>query len=286
MENLAFLALCGLWALMVWAFFGGCIARVAAVRLAAGERVGWVPMLRHAGTKWRAYVAAPLFPLATVLLLALPVGLAGFLLLRLDWTVLLAGILWPLLLLAGLLMAVFLLGLSFGWPLMWATIASEGTDSFDALSRSYNYTFQRPLRYLFYAIVAAVLGILGWILVVNFAGAVIALTYGAAAWGAGAVRVDAIAAASPQWGALGVGAVLIRFWVGCVKLLAVGFLTSYFWTASTAIYLLLRRDVDATEMDEVYLDEEGQQTYGLPPIKTDAAGAPVVDDTNAATEAD
>jgi len=285
-QKLAFLALCGLWAVLVWAFFGGCIARVAAVRLAAGERVTWGAMLRHARTKWRAYVAAPLFPLVTVLLLTLPVALAGFLFLRLDWTVLIAGLVWPLLLLAGFLMALLLLGLAFGWPLMWATIASEGTDSFDALSRSYSYTYERPLHYLFYAVVAAVFGILGWIVVVNFAAGVIALTTGAAAWGAGAARVDEVTAAS-GFSALGAGAALIRFWIGCVKLLAVAYLFSYFWTAATAIYLLLRRNVDATEMDEVFLDEDGQQqTFGLPPITTDAAGAPVVDETGAAAEAD
>ena len=38
--------------------------------------------------------------------------------------------------------------------------------------------------------------------------------------------------------------------------MGVGYLFSYFWTASTAIYYLLRRDIDATEMDEVYIEEE------------------------------
>jgi hypothetical protein len=76
----------------------------------------------------------------------------------------------------------------------------------------------------------------------------------------------------------GTGAAIIRFWVLCVKLLAMGFVFSYFWTAASAIYLLLRRDVDATEMDEVFLEEE-EQTYGLPPLKLDSAGAPIVDDT-------
>jgi hypothetical protein len=65
-------------------------------------------------------------------------------------------------------------------------------------------------------------------------------------------------------------------------MLAVGFLYSYFWTASTCIYLLLRRDADATEMDEVFLEEEQEEaTFGLPPIETDQAGAPVVDEAGA-----
>ena len=78
---------------------------------------------------------------------------------------LVGGMFWPLALLAGLIMALLLVGLAVGWPLMWATISVEATDPFDALSRSYSYAFHRPIRYLFYVIVAAVLGLLGWYLV-------------------------------------------------------------------------------------------------------------------------
>ena len=74
------------------------------------------------------------------------------------------------------------------------------------------------------------------------------------------------------------GAVLIHFWAGCVKLLAVGYLFSYFWTASTAVYFLLRRDVDHTEMDEVFLDaDQSEPSPELPTIGKDEAGAPVAD---------
>ncbi len=283
LSGLACLVLCGLWSVAVWAFFGGAITRIAAVALAADEQVGWGAAIRHAGPKWPAYFSAPLFPVVGILLIAVVVGLLG-LLLRMDVGVLLGALVWPLLLIAGLLMAILLLGLVFGWPLMWATISAEGTDSFDALSRAYAYVFQRPLHYLFYAVVAALFGALGWLLVSNFAAAVINLTYWAAGWGAGwdgdVARIKSIIDGSESLGGIGgAGATLIHFWTGCVKLLAVGFLFGYFWTASTAIYFLLRRDVDATEMDEVFLDEDtSEQTYGLPPIATDEAAAPVVDD--------
>ena len=55
-----------------------------------------------------------------------------------------------------------------------------------------------------------------------------------------------------------------------IPLVAVAFLSSYFWTVSTAIYFLLRRDVDATEMDEVYLPDD-EHDYALPPLSGDAA---------------
>src|SRR5438067_10190076 len=41
---------------------------------------------------------------------------------------------------------------------MYATISTEASDSFDALSRSYSYVYQAPWQYLWYAFVAAVYG--------------------------------------------------------------------------------------------------------------------------------
>ena len=157
-----------------------------------------------------------------------------------DIGLVLVGLIWPLLLLAGLLMALLLLGLVFGWPLMWATISTEGTDSFDALSRSYAYVFQRPLHYLFYAVVAAVLGWLGWLLVSTFASAVIWLTSWAVAWGCGADRIMQIDSGGMK-GIGHAGSEIIHFWVICVRFLAVGYFYGYFWTAASAIYLLLPR---------------------------------------------
>lgn len=291
LTRLVFLLLCGLWALAIWAFFGGAITRVAAVELAREERVGWGAMLHHARSKWRSYFGAPLLLLVFALPFALGMAVVGI---CLRWNVglLLAGaLLWPLMLLGGLVMTYLLVWLAFGWPLMWATVSAEGEDSFDALSRSREYVFQRPLHYLFYVFVAVLLGWLGWLVVSNFAAGVIASTHWAADWGAdtsrwpvgaGDRRIDLLLSEESDFGALGrFGAGLILFWSACLKLLAVGFLYSYFWTASTCIYFLLRYDTQGTEMDEVFLDEEPDEpAYGLPPLETDEAGAPVVaDDT-------
>ncbi|MEA1950418.1 MAG: hypothetical protein U9N87_03480 [Planctomycetota bacterium] len=270
MSEVVFWFLCGLWAIAVWSFVGGAITRTSAVQLAADEKLGWSSMSTYALTHWRSYFAAPLFPLLGVLLVTIPILVLG-LLLRSDATTWIAGVLWILPLAGSLLSAILLLGLLFGWPLMWPTISSEGTDSFDALSRSYAYVFQRPLQYLFYTIVAAVFGALGWLFVMNFAAGVVHLTYWSASWGAGNEAVQTTMSA-------GGGATVVRFWTGCVKILAVGYLYSYFWTAATAIYFVLRRDVDATEMDEVFLDD-AERSRDLPPIGTDEQGAPIVEET-------
>ncbi len=280
------LILCGLLSVAVWAFFGAAICRIAAVQLAADEQVGWGAALRFACRKWPSYFCAPLLPIGGVLLAAIPVLVLGFIM-RANIGLLLGGLLWPLALVAGVFMALLLLGLLFGWPLMWATISAEGTDSFDALSRTYAYLFQRPLHYLFYTAVAGFLGWLGWLLVENFAAGVVWMSYWAAGWGSGHDQIQSILGSGESLGGVGyAGAVLVRFFAGCVKLLAVGYLFSYFWTAAVAIYFLLRRDVDATETDEVFLDADAsEQTFGLPTVATDEAGAPVAEDDVAPTEA-
>ncbi len=278
--------LCGLLGVAIWAFFGAAICRMAAVQLAADEQVGWGAALRFACRKWPSYCFAPLLPIGGVLLAAIPVAVLG-LLMRANVGLLLGGFLWPLALAAGAFMALLLLGVLFGWPLMWATISAEGTDSFDALSSSYAYLFQRPLHYVCYAAVAGFFGWLGWLLVQNFAAGVVWMSYWAAGWGSGSDQIQSILGGGESLTGVGyAGSVLVRFWAGCVKLLAVGYLFSYFWTAAVAIYFLLRRDVDATETDEVFLDADAsEQSFGLPAIRTDKAGAPVAEDDAGPSEA-
>ncbi|MCE9555574.1 MAG: hypothetical protein K8T91_19675, partial [Planctomycetes bacterium] len=229
--------------------------------------------LRH----WLDYFTAPLYPLLGVMLLTLLVMVLGVVA-RIDVGAFVAAVFWPLALLAGLLMAALLLGLFFGWPLMFSTVSVEGNDAFDALSRSYAYVFQRPLHYLFYGLVAAVLGTLGYFLVAFFSEAVIHLTTWAASWGSGNARMSVLTGfPDPTKIASDSYAVSIfAFWHALVRLIAAGFAISYLWSATTAIYLLLRRDVDAAEMDEVQLEQD--ERFGLPPLTTDERGVPGVAD--------
>jgi hypothetical protein len=289
-----FLLVCGLWELAVWSFFGGAITRLAAVALAREESLSWGYLASYAQSKWPSYFAAPLFPLFGVVLAAIPLALFG-LLLRTEVGMVIAGALWFLVLLAGLFMAVLLVGLFFGFPLMWATISAEGTDAFDALSRAYAYTYQRPLLYALYSIAAGALGMLGWLVVVIFTSAIVDLGVWGVSWCSGesfALQASAsfpwrgLLVDGPSFGLLDAdsgsstgrfGLGLIRFWIDLAVTLAMAFMFSYFWTANTAIYFLLRRHVDATEMDEVFVPEEGDR--GLPPLDHDAAGVPGVADT-------
>ena len=352
-----FLLLSAIWAAIVWAWLGGALTRMAAVQLTLEERLPLRKALDFARQKWAAYFWAPFYPIIGAAVVSLPVIALGWLL-RWSLGAWVVAVLWPVALGCGLVMAVILLGLLVGWPLMWATVSVEGTDTFDALSRSYAYSFQRPLHYLFYAVVASLLGVLGWLVVFAFGWATVYFGFWAASWSAGHRTVttvvsrvpdvggplhrqgqawplrmpplrrdvqppgnardgvpsgapaDALQAtdrmgtsapdtqpgdtaqreASSDAGALAApGAIkLLAGWVALVRAIVLGFAFSFFWTTATAVYLVLRHDVDATPIDEVYLDEEEQEASQLPPLQTDAKGAPLVadkEDENGSTSA-
>jgi hypothetical protein len=118
-----------------------------------------------------------------------------------------------------------------------------------------------------------------------FTEGVIELTFWAASWGAGAARInelravmsgaDHLTSGDEAGTVLVLGAFGLSLWVGLVRAIATAFTYSFFWCLATAMYLLLRQDVDQTEFDEVFL-EEGDEPYGLPPLKPDRHGVPLV----------
>ena len=274
------LSLSGIWAIGVWSIFGGAVSRIAALYLTRGELLGPIAALRAAVLKAGASAGSPLIALLGATALSVPLILLG-LLIRFDFLALFAGLAWVLVLAWGLMLAVVLLGLLFGWPLMWATVGVERTDAFDGVSRCYAYLYQRPLQWLFYIGVATVLGWMGEAVVHGFAQAAITLAEWTVSWGAGNQRVAELVhlPAEEAWEALGglaaSGAGAIGFWKWTLTAIAASFPLAYLWSATVGIYLLLRRHVDSTEMDEIALDQREPQ-QGLPPLETDETGVPAV----------
>jgi hypothetical protein len=279
-----YLVVGGMLSLVIWSLIGGAITRTTALQLGREQRLGVRASLRFSLGKLLSYFSAPLYPLMGVALFCGAMFLFVGLPMNADVGLLWAGLVWIFALIFGALMALLLLGLLFGWPLMWATISTEGSDAFDALSRSYAYTFQRPLHYLFFAIVAAVLGALTWMLVLQLGAFIVHFTWWAADWGIFDEKRHgfALAVAAGDTQALEEFSPLGRFGLRLIGLCnslvfaaAYSFSYGYFWVAATAMYLLLRREVDHTETDEVYTDDEGE-LFGLPPLAKDAAGVPGV----------
>ncbi len=286
-----------IWTLVVWGIFGGAISRMAAVQFARNEKISTREALRFTRERWQSFITAPLFPLVFLGVLTFVLILFGLFsgLIPIVGDVIIAGLLWPIVIVLGLIMAVVLVGLV-GWPLMNPTISVEGSDNFNALSRSYSYVYQAPWHYLWYSTVALVYGAV----LVFFVGLMGSLTIYLGQWGVS--QAPFLSSSDPAsdreptylfvnaptsfgWRNLllngspyvdkstepyqmdekymrsmkpwnYVGAFLVSIWLYFIFLLIVGFGYSYFWTASTIIYLLLRQKVDDTDLEEIHMEEE------------------------------
>ena len=271
----------GLWVMAVWALFGGAIARIAALYLTRGETLGPVAALKSAVGSWVSTLAAPSFCFGVIAIFVLLLMLVG-LVMRLGFLAFLAALVWPTVLFMGVAVAIFAIGLLAGWPLMWTTIAAERTDSFDGVSRGYAFTFQRPLHFVFFLLVATALGLLAQAAVSLLVDGSLRATHWAIDRGLGDEDSKALflGVATPPAESLGVldraSAKLIRFWSAGLAALATAFPMAYLWPAAMGMYLLLRQQIDSTELGEVALDE-GQPERGLPPLINDpATGVPTM----------
>jgi hypothetical protein len=268
-------------ALVIWAIFGGAIARIAAVQVARDEKISVRQALSFSTAKFLSFLSAPIIPIGIIVIVGLVVSFGALLLFNIPFLgPILGGLLFFLALAAGFVMTLVLIGLVGGFNLMYPTIAVEGSDSFDAISRSFSYLFARPWRLLFYSLLAIIYGALCYLFVCYFVRLMLALTHTFVGWGIfttangnGAIPswpvmwpnpltspsltydIDFISLATGQ----DIGAGLVAFWVYLVISMIGAFLISFYFSANTIIYVLMRQEVDATEVDDVYLEQTDEE---------------------------
>ena len=259
------------WFILMWAIFGGAIARIAAVHFARDEKISVRQALRFSFSKVLSFVFAPVIMLASVVVCGVLLAVGG-LLLDLPWGIgpLIVGCLFIFALLIGAFMTLALFATVGGINLMYPTIAVEGSDSFDAISRSFSYLFAKPWQLIFYTAVALVYGALTFLFCRFFIYIMLGMMHYFLGWWLDGRAAqfwpeiwppvsDANLAYHLVFPALAVtdriATVLISIWVYIVLGLLAGFVVSFYFTANTIIYYVMRREVDLTELDDVYLEE-------------------------------
>ena len=93
-------------------------------------------------------------------------------------------------------------------------------------------------------------------------------------------NLDTMALSGPQ----ALGAFFVSLWVYLAIGLLGAFAISFYFSANTILYLLMRREVDATELDDVYLEQSEEEFGDAPPAAVVAPGdGAAVADTPSAT---
>lgn len=275
-EHWIFAALFSLVVLAIVSLFGGAVNRIAALHFARDERISIGQALRFSCGKFFSFFTTPLIPLGTLVIIGLLLSVGGLVVNIPAVGEIIGGLLFALAIIGGLVITFLLVGLIAGAPLMYPTIAVEGSDSFDAISRSFSYIFNKPWRAIFYGLVALVYGVITYLFVRLFAYLALVVTHSFVKLGvfAGAPSLDAQADkldllwarptfdslfGSFNWAAMSgaqqIGAFLIGVWVFLVAAAVAGYLLTFAASSTTVIYFLLRRKVDATDLDDVYVEE-------------------------------
>lgn len=248
------------WFVLVWSIFGTGITRHVALKLVGEEAPGPLGATLYGSRKWLPSFNSVLFVLVGLFALSVPGAILGTAM-RTEWGLAFAGAVWPFVLLGSLVLAILAVGVVAGWPLMVAAIGVERGDSFQAISTAFSYLYQRPLHYAFYAVVALLVAVPAVAVAGLFADATVALAMWATSFGMGHERtlevLDGVVGAGPEAASWGVKA--IAFWTAGIAHLLSSFGWGYFWAIATAAYMLLRQDVDGTELDDVVIDEPGSE---------------------------
>ncbi len=266
-----------LFCLAVWGLAGGAICRIAALHATRDEKIPLREAFSFANQKFFSFFLAPLMPVIFVFGCCLPLLVIGAIGVIPFLGELFVGLTFFIVLIISFILAMIIIGGVSGLGLLYPTIAVEGSDTFDAFSRSYSYVYARPWRTIFYTLVTAIYGTLCFIfvkvlvgLVFGSASAIVGFTMNlkSAAYAAPLGKLQAMwfspTLSGPFFGRFylfklswseAVASFFVALWVFLLVGLVIAFAVSFFFSGYTFIYLLLRRCVDATELDEVYVEE-------------------------------
>jgi len=288
--------------LVIWAWAGGAICRIAAVQYTRDEKLTMKQALAFAKEKlFGGFVLAPCIPVAFILIAAVLLVVGGILLRVPILGDLIAGPAFVLAIVGGFVVAVLLLGLIVGGSLFWPAVAVEGSDAFDSFSRSLSYPLSKPWKAVLYAVIATVFASLCWVFVNLFTFFTLTVTRGIVGFGtspfgwwsrgeggAPVRKLDLLWPLAgpnalyswPNWSQLHWYEHFSAFFIGAYVLIVIGlmwsFLASFYFSASTIIYFLLRRDVDGTDLEELHLEDGEPGGDSSRPGSSPSRGSPDV----------
>ncbi len=253
--------------MVIWSVFAGAITRLTALEFARGEKIGLKESLSFVMRKFWSYFWSPLTPVLGVLFF-IACNVAGGLLGKIEFAgEIVVAVGFPLAIISGLLIVFLGIVGVIGFILMFPAISSEGSDAFDAISRAYSYVLSRPLHFLSLFITIIVCGTILAFITGYGACLIMQTSYFTVGLGMGEklneIRSfiaglsgggDTITSLNPI--SMRIAALLFMLYIVLIKIAVGSIIIAYAVSASTITYLIMRKDVDGTEMDDIYIEEK------------------------------
>ncbi len=262
----------------VWSFVGGITCRTAGLRFSLDQSDSFGSHARFFQKRGWGYFSSLLIVSLGILVC---LGLAWLAVCLYSFPVgnYISAFLFPFSLLFALGAVYLGVVLLLGWPIMFAAVSVEGVDGFDAISRTFSYLQQRPFHYLFYWGASGVLGVICFVFLSLFLdGAVYVAIHVGGLPSHVAIGSFGDLVLPKQSENLSLPECIVLCWCAMMQLLKLAFIFGWFWATATAIYLMLRRSVDGTPLDEIFrFGSNAAPPRKLPKIRNDDKGAPVVE---------
>ena len=137
----------GIWTLGVWGFFGQAIHRITSLRIARDEGLSLKAGVGFSIKNFVTIALCPLIVAVAIGIFFGCNALAGAFLSIPVVGGILAVLLVPLAMISTLLILLIAIGGAVGLPLVGAAAAWERNGSLDAISRAFSYIFARPLQF-------------------------------------------------------------------------------------------------------------------------------------------
>lgn len=273
-EHPWFMALFSAVVLLVFALAGGVVCRMAATQVCSGKTSGLKNAAKFVARRWGWYLLSPLIPLGFILLLGAVLMLAGLVFFNVPVLDVIGSLLYALMLLLGFLIALVGAALVFALVLMPPAMSVEGTDSFDAIARAFNYVLYKPWQLAGYLVGAVVYAAAVYMVVSALAGLTIGATQGFVGVGAfvGADQSSSEAIVSAETtrydvitgttdpvdpgGMEATSAWIVGVWADLLGALVLALMFSVVCCLQTQVYVLMRRSADHTPLDECAQDDE------------------------------
>ncbi|MCA9285328.1 MAG: hypothetical protein KDA22_08950 [Phycisphaerales bacterium] len=251
----------GLLFILATSILGGALARMAACDFARREKLGVAGAGDFAVASWRSLLLASLVPLVLTTVLCLLVLMLG-LIMTVPGLDILGAVLYGAALLLGFLAAFLLLGYAISYPLLVPAVACERCDAGEAQQRAVAYLLARPLHLAGYFGLGIVGFAIGYIVIsgmavvtLNLTAALFSLlTTNSAATGLGGFELFALAPRPPlvHTGTAALAGAMTEAWQSLVIGIVAAWVFSYYYAATTRIYLLMRHAVDGEDPVEIW----------------------------------
>jgi hypothetical protein len=252
------------WSLLIWLVCGAILARNTVCRIAFVQSCTLTESIFYVAKRCRSLLLLPKLPLVFCLAWIAIGGVAG-LLLRTNSGAMVAGIGWPLLLLAGMLFALFVaLVVPLALFMVAAVVAEPACDEYEAFHRAFSYVTQGIVLLMAYILAMAALGTIGAFLIDVLVDLTLRFTGLLVGTGVGPDRWREILAPAVDGPPSLSAARIIGYYEWLAGLLTDGFRYAFLFSSGAALYLRFRYLIDETEMDEVH------EPFQLPDVAIDA----------------